>query len=71
MCSAVQGLALRSHSARWLWVALAVALIPALRGRFTAFVRFHLGGRGIFGRVAADAVRLGDGDGDGERPDDG
>ena len=34
-------------------VALAVALIPALRGRFTAFVRFHLGGRGIFGRVAA------------------
>ena len=34
-------------------VALAVALIPALRGRFIAFVRFHLGGRGIFGRVAA------------------
>ena len=34
-------------------LALIVMLVPVLRARVTGFVRFHLGGRGVFGQIAA------------------
>ena len=34
-------------------LALIVLLVPVLRARVTGFVRFHLGGRGVFGQIAA------------------
>lgn len=34
-------------------LALVVLLVPAQRARVTGFVRFHLGGRGTFGQIAA------------------